>query len=159
MVKTIINFRNSVIVICLLFSCNNKENAVIESIPIKESKQEPISQTNNEDELIRSTLNSFYTEYLNQIAKFPVNETKLNSIKKSYCTYRLLHKLDTIELDYDPFTNSQDFDQNTAKKLNLKKKSDLIYNVSFSNNSEFTTTLFLLKNENKYYIDSILDLY
>jgi hypothetical protein len=159
MVNTIINFRNSVIAICFLLGCNNNENAVANSMPVEEPKEVSILESNNEDDLIRTGLNNFYKEYLNQIAKFPVNESKLKEIKTSYCTERLLHKLDTIELDYDPFTNSQDFDPNTANKLNITRKSDLSYTVSFSNNSEYTTTLFLIKKENKYYIDSILDLY
>lgn len=159
MADRIINSKSLVIGINLLFSCNSGEQELVESISTKETKEVSALQASSEDEIIHSTLNNFYTEYLSQIAKFPVNEDKLKAIKLDFCSDRLLLKLDTMELDYDPFTNSQDFESNTANKLNITKKSDLTYTFSLSNNSEYTTTLFLIKKDNKYYIDSILDLY
>jgi hypothetical protein len=159
MANRIIYLKSLVIGISLLFSCNSGKEEVVESISIEETKEVSAPQASSEDEIIHSTLNNFYTEYLSQIDKFPVNEDKLKAIKSDFCSVRLLQKLDTMELDYDPFTNSQDFDSNTANKVNIAKKSDLTYTVSLSNNSEYTTTLFLIKKENKYYIDSILDLY
>lgn len=154
-----INLKSLAIVISILFSCNNSESEAVESMETNETEELSLSQSNNEDEQARSTLYNFYTEYLSQIAKFPVDEKKLKGIKSSYCSDRLLQILDTMELDYDPFTNSQDFDSNTANQLTIAKKSNLSYTVSFASNNEYTTTLFVIKEKDKYYIDSILDLY
>ncbi len=61
----------------------------------------------------------FYEEYL-----LGLEDDSAASVKRIYCTSGLIEKLANKKLDYDPFLNAQDFDDNLLKTLDVKKSND-----------------------------------
>src|SRR2546430_17492997 len=78
-----------------------------------------LAQHNNIDEQVLIMLKNFYTAYMSEFSIVKTNtmqtfETRLDSIKKQYCTTNLIDsinkKFKKNELDYDPLINAQDSD-------------------------------------------------
>jgi hypothetical protein len=115
----------------------------------------------NEKKII-PTLKEFYSEYISEGDK-PISEehhTAILKIRQKYCTQRLLDEIDKYTkimiIDYDPFTNAQDFDINWLKTLNISKdsiKNDLYY-VSVRDEHE-KIKLSLVKEGDTYKIDKV----
>ena len=117
-------------------------------------------QENTSDEQILGMLKSFYSSYITENAKMPLNIAKIKSIEEKYCTINLLSKLENQELDYDPFLKAQDSNIDWLKTLTIKRdstKQDL-YNVSYIeiySNTKVTIKLIVIKQEEFYKIDSV----
>ncbi|MDD4991453.1 MAG: DUF3828 domain-containing protein [Paludibacter sp.] len=126
------------------------------------------------EEKILDMLNEFYTSYITENSKMAEMENKtagiekLNSIKRKYCTIRLLNKIDKqnedAELDADPFLKSQDFNIKWSKTLKFRKdsKNQNMYIVSYSyydnykhTNNQITIKLIIVKQRGCYRIDSV----
>lgn len=106
-------------------------------------------------------LKQFYTEYITEILKTDPSEKKLKSIKKQYCTAGLLSKIQSVELDYDPFLNAQDADEDWLKTLSVRKdpqrKKDgyIISLVDKDTETKTTVKLIVIKEKERYKIDAI----
>ena len=106
-------------------------------------------------------LKNFYTSYLGTYSKhllLNIENSKIDSIKKVYCTPKLLNYILSIdELDYDPFLNAQMIDIRMLETLTIKKDSakNDIYYVSYTYGRENTIKLSVLREGNGYKIDHI----
>lgn len=118
-------------------------------------------QDSYSEEQITKMLKNFYTSYLNLYSKhLPLNVeiAKIDSIKKEYCTPKLLNYILSIdELDYDPYLNSQMVDIRMLEALTIKKdeKRNDIYYVSYIYDEKITIKLAVLKEKDGYKIDHI----
>jgi len=122
------------------------------------------------EEQILITLKAFYSNYIKQYSKIESEDNvkividKINSIKKKYCTTRLMNKIENEELDEDPFLKSQDFNVEWSNTLRFRKdsKKQNIYIVSYSYYDNYKRTninkiikLTLVKQNGCYKIDSV----
>jgi hypothetical protein len=137
------------------------------------------NKTSEEKQIIK-TLRTFYREYFLEETKTKIDTdgtagigtdyTKIELLKKKYCTKNFLIKLEKAfanELDYDPLVNAQDFDMKdyeTLKIIKDKTKSN-VYLVSFGyfeydkNNIQKPIKMVIVKDKGMYKIDSIIDSY
>lgn len=107
-------------------------------------------------------LKEFYTEYIKEMLKTSSSEKKLHSIRKQYCTIGLLNKIKSAELDYDPFLNAQDVDEDWLKTLSVskdpqrKKDGYIISLVDNDTKTKTTVKLIVIKEKERYKIDAII---
>jgi hypothetical protein len=104
-------------------------------------------------------LSNFYKAY---IPTFDMPGAAMSSkIQKQYSTAKLTawlkKQFEEEELDYDPYVNAQDADQDWLKTIQINKdaKTPNLYIVSFFDNYEkkrFYVRLFVAKEGNKYKI-------
>lgn len=125
--------------------------------------QEKQKENNSSDKEIVEMLKNFYNEYIFECDKMPMNEKKINSIKKKYCTPKLLQKIDLLELDYDPFVDAQDFESTLLKTIKFTKvsKSNNIYKACYVwdfNKKTICVKLSIKKVNNIFKIDDIIGL-
>ncbi|HEY1163726.1 MAG TPA: DUF3828 domain-containing protein [Chitinophaga sp.] len=123
------------------------------------------SQARASDDAAIKMLKEFYTSYITEGAKIESSEETLASIKKKYCTGKLLNKMkqemEAGDMDSDPFINAQDFDIEWLKTLSISKdpqKTD-VYIVSYLDNDAKTRTsmkLHVVKAGAQYKIDAFL---
>lgn len=92
------------------------------------------------------------------------NYIAIQEIRRKYCTKRLLNEIDKyakiMAVDYDPFTNAQDFDVNWLKRLKISKDSirDDIYHVFIRYGDEEADSeikLSVVKEDRSYKIDTV----
>jgi hypothetical protein len=112
-----------------------------------------------EDQILNS-LKQFYTNYIIEIDKMPLDEVKIKKLKEQYCTSKFITKLEEQDLDFDPFLNAQDCNIEWLKTLSIKKDTIKTnqYLVSYKDiysNSQITIDIFIAKDNNAYKIDSI----
>ncbi|HEY1163728.1 MAG TPA: DUF3828 domain-containing protein [Chitinophaga sp.] len=106
-------------------------------------------------------LKQFYTAYIAEFLKDEPSEKKLHSIRKQYCTAGLLNKIKGAELDYDPFLNAQDADEDWLKTLSVtkdpqrKKDAYIISLVDKDTQTKTTIRLLVVKEKERYKIDAI----
>jgi hypothetical protein len=98
----------------------------------------------------------FYQEYL-----LGLENDFADSVRAKYCTPDLIKKLANMELDYDPFLNAQDFDDNLLKKLDIKRANDPqgYYVVSYMddyNNENVYIVMSLAEHEEGYRISDLI---
>jgi hypothetical protein len=86
------------------------------------------AQSKSTDQQNIAGLNSFYTSYITEMSTSTNAHTmqaNLTSIKKKYCTARLLNKIaedmKSGKLDWDPFLKGQDTQIDCLKTLTVKK--------------------------------------
>ncbi|WP_298735473.1 DUF3828 domain-containing protein [uncultured Chitinophaga sp.] len=107
-------------------------------------------------------LKQFYKEYIREMLKSSSSEKKLHSIRKQYCTTGLLNKIESAELDYDPFLNARDADEDWLKTLSVskdpqRKKDGYIISLLDSDTKTKTTVkLIVIKEKERYKIDAIV---
>ena len=123
--------------------------------------QEKQKENNSSDKEIIEMLKTFYTEYISESDKMPMNENKINSIKKKYCTSKLLQKINLLPLDYDPFVDAQDFEPTLLKTIKFTKvsKNNNIYKACYVwdfNNKTICVKLSIKKINNSFKIDDII---
>lgn len=115
-------------------------------------------QDKSSDEQVLSVLKSFYTSYIAENVKMPPNGPKIISIKEKYCTTSLLDKINSQELDYDPFLKAQDCNAEWLNTLTIKADSTKkgLYNVSYiDNNTQVTVKLVVVRDKESYKISSV----
>ncbi len=115
-------------------------------------------EKNSSDKEIIEMLNTFYREYITENDNMPVNEKKINLIKKKYCTNNLIEKIKKDDLDYDPLVNAQDISREWIKTMKITKdsKKENAYIVCFTdkyNKTPFCTKLLILKSKEGFKID------
>lgn len=93
------------------------------------------SSKNSDDLQIKATLKDFYTRYIIETEKATEDWSKIEALKKKYCTSSYLKKLAADEdIDADPFLNAQDVDKNWLNTLTITKDTGNkpnIYKVCF----------------------------
>jgi hypothetical protein len=95
------------------------------------------AQNKPSDKQAITMLKEFYTVYITELSKWPINSTELNTIKKKYCTSSLLSKIKAQfksgQLSADPFLQAQDFDISWLKTLSVNRDSKKLngYNISY----------------------------
>lgn len=105
-------------------------------------------------------LYGFYTSYITETAKMPLNIPNVSSLKEKHCTSKLIRKLKDEELDYDPFLKSQDCDIAWLKSLEIKKdeSKDDLYHVSYKDaysGDKVVIGLVVVKEKDTYKIDDV----
>jgi hypothetical protein len=125
--------------------------------------QEKLKNNNSSDKEIVEMLKTFYKEYISESDKMPVNDQKVELIKKKYCTSKLLRKMGLIEFDSDPFVDAQDFEPTLLKTIKFikDKKSNNIYNACYFtafNNKTICIKLLITKVNETYKINDIIGL-
>ena len=116
----------------------------------------------SEDQQIRGMLKEFYTSYMTQFAKWPPEPKKEDSIRRKYCTTRLLKDIKNDEdLDYDPWLDAQDTDIAWLKTLSIKKNIGIpngyiiTYESSKYDGEKAFIKLTVVKEKDGYKIDSV----
>ena len=124
--------------------------------------QEKQKGNNSSDKEIVEMLKTFYKEYVTENDKMPVNDEKVELIKKKYCTSKLLKKMGVINFDSDPFLDAQDIEPSLLKTIKFTKdKSNNTYKVSYLttfNNKTVCIKLRIIKVNNTFKIDDIIGL-
>ncbi len=95
-------------------------------------------------------LKEFYVIYINENIKENMNPEKTDSIRRKYCTVKLLDQYGDPELEYDPFVHSQMIVKEFSESINVKKskKADEIYYVILNyNSSPITIKIKIIKVE------------
>lgn len=64
-------------------------------------------------------LKKIYEEYISACCKLSEDYSVLENVKRKYLSEDLYNKLDTTGLDYDPFLDAQDCDENWIKTLEI----------------------------------------
>ena len=124
-----------------------------------ELKSNNLQYKSNGDE-IKKMLIEFYTSYIIENSKMPVDNDKINFIKRKYCTDNLIRKVKKQELDYDPILNAQDCDREWIKTLSVLKdsKKKNVYKISFKgvyNEKCNIVNVLVVKENNIYKIDNV----
>ena len=124
--------------------------------------QEKQKGNNSSDKEIVEMLKTFYKEYVTENDKMPVNDEKVELIKKKYCTSKLLKKMGVINFDSDPFLDAQDIEPSLLKTIKFTKdKSSNTYKVCYLttfNNKTVCIKLRIIKVNNTFKIDDIIGL-
>ncbi|SHF90105.1 hypothetical protein SAMN05443549_101759 [Flavobacterium fluvii] len=124
--------------------------------------QEKQKENNSSDKEIVEMLKNFYREYITESDKMPVNDEKVELIKKKYCTSKLLKKMGLIEFDSDPFLDAQDIEPTLLKTIKFsKEKNSNTYKTSYLNtfnNKTVCVKLRIVKVNNTFKIDDIIGL-
>ncbi len=66
-------------------------------------------------------LKEFYRSYIIENSKDDFDLTKVESIKKKYCTQRFLNELKSLDLEADPFLDVQDYKEKWINTLEINK--------------------------------------
>lgn len=154
------------------FSCSNSagenENSNVDNSQrkIKEDssnskKVEPVN-INNQGEPKIEFVENFYKEYITGLSEMPMNFDRVDSIKRSFLTEELYEKLEEQQLDFDPFLNAQDFDDNILEKIAYNEHPEKIDVVKVSYIDGYTSStisifLEVVELANGYRISSILE--
>ncbi len=117
-----------------------------------------ITKENKEEEKAIHTLKEFYIAYISACDKIPQAFNTLASLKNKYLTKKLIRKLKTADLDYDPILNAQDCDESWVKTLEIKPVlgQKNVYDVCYSyDNNKNCIRLILINKNGNYLIDDI----
>lgn len=115
----------------------------------------------SEDQQIKDMLKEFYTSYMTQIDKGPIDPKKENSIREKYCTVKLLKEIENDEeLDYDPWLNAQDAGVKSLNTLTIKNNIEISngYVVTYEDTyakKKISIKLTVVKEKGGYKIDSV----
>jgi len=122
------------------------------------------SQKISEEKQVIALLKEFYTIYMTTVANDqPLqSEKKIDSLKKKYCTKRLLLRLPTLanQIDADPFLNAQDSSIDCLKTLSVRKNPKafnqfIVTYFDIYSQSKFIIYLTIVKENGNFKIDSI----
>ena len=130
-------------------------------------KQTYIEQYENIDSLKQKKVKiefveNFYEEYISELSEMPMDLDRIDSLEKKFLTVELYKKLKEQDLDYDPFLNAQDFDDDILEKLASNEhteKKDVVKVSYIDDYTSSTVSIFLkvIELENGYKISSILN--
>ena len=121
------------------------------------------AQIHDSEKQIENMLHYFYKSYLTELlTRIPPNLERHDSIIKIYCTKKLIKELNENDLlDYDPFINAQDIQDDWYNTFVIKKDSlqNNLYMIMLHDNYDNTIKrikLVIVKEKNKYKIDSVI---
>lgn len=114
-----------------------------------------------QQDTIVTTLLLFYTSYITE--NIEMNDQKVSELKKKYITSQFLDKLQKLNLDYDPFVNAQDYDEDWLKTLKVIRNKEIngvyeVYRFDNYNKRYVCIKLRIIKENGQYKIDSIVSL-
>lgn len=116
-------------------------------------------QNSSDEEVIIKTIRTFYTGYITENVKMPINGSKILALKKQYCTAMLLDSINNQEIDYDPFLNAQDANLEWLQSLTVQNDTSKngLYIVSYTDNGKWIVVkLKIIKQNDSFKINSIL---
>jgi len=131
------------IMLCINYSFSNK----VENVSFQQKSP------------IEIMLKNFYSEYITECRK-NTPENNIDLVLKKYVTNKLLKKIERLDLDYDPFINAQDCDENFFKNFKIKKDLKqtntfiISYIVTYTKKT-ISITLIVVELKGKYKIDDI----
>jgi hypothetical protein len=150
--------------VMMMFGCDlggtTGEKELTDDTTISSQSIEHI-QPSSTDKQIVIFLKEFYTNYINENSKMPRNEKNIDKIKRKYCTNNLINKINNEELDFDPFLNAQDCQEEFLKTLSINKGAGEFdtYVVSYMDDyskTKITIELTVVIEKDGFKIDSIL---
>ena len=110
----------SIILFCYVFvSCTSKDNSSYKN-KVSTTKSTKIT---NHDIVKINFLEEFYKRYILLVA----NNIEIEPLKKLIevsCDENLIIKIDNSDIDYDPFLNAQDANEESINSLEIKKCSN-----------------------------------
>lgn len=78
---------------------------------------------NHEADPVRTTIERFYTEYLDALVRN--DDVEVKRVKEKYLSRSLARRIrrmyDTMKLDYDPFLQAQDYDRHSLDGIKIEK--------------------------------------
>ena len=149
------------LVFCLFdVSCGNGK---VNNNRDKARSSADVSNTADADETTQ-TLKSFYTWYISRVFDSLAKEEQIRDTLDKYCTVAFLNSFrNDSELDVDPFTHTQDVDQDWRKTLAVNKISkgdSMVYSVGFFghfDNKMYNVKVSLKKDGLAWKIDGVSD--
>jgi hypothetical protein len=118
-----------------------------------------LGQEMSPDQHITKMLKAFYTSYITEKAKVPLNLEKINSIKSKYCTPELLKQLEKKHLDYDPFLKTSDSQAQWINTINITKDFSkiVVFNVTYINDrgKPIIIKIKIARSGEDYFIDGV----
>jgi hypothetical protein len=121
------------------------------------SSKNVFSQENFDTKKITVMLKNFYTSYIHENTTFPVNQKKIDSIMKKYCTPNVFNQFKG-EIEYDPFLKSQMVDTLMLQTLVIEKDAEKnnLYHITYTYGEAKTRiNLLVIKEKQNYKIDLI----
>ncbi len=112
----------------------------------------------NHNKIAVEMLSDFYTQYITECDKMPLNTEAIDKIKEKFLTEELIQKLKTAELDYDPFLYAQDCDLSWLETFGIGcAGQDNAYYAcySYSPNHTRCVTLYLVGKDGYYLINDL----
>ena len=102
----------------------------------------------------------FYQEYISALLEMPMDLKKIETIENNYLSNKLLTQLRNKQLDYDPFLNAQDFEEDIFEKMKFENHPESTNMVKVSYEDEYTgkivtLQLELIEDNGSYKINSI----
>ena len=139
----------------------DKSQRKVEKDSVSSEKLE-LSTENNRTETKIEFVENFYEEYISELSEMPMDLDRIDSLEKKFLTVELYKKLKEQDLDYDPFLNAQDFDDDILEKLASNEhteKKDVVKVSYIDDYTSSTVSIFLkvIELENGYKISSILN--
>lgn len=133
---------------------DTSKNIVKDVAPSDTTSANPKS-VNPNDSTALVFIRTFYEEY---VLAYECNFE--DSVMRKYCRPELIKKLSNKELDYDPFLNAQDFDDNLLKTLDIKKSNDpqgyyVVSYVGYRNDNVYIA-MSLAEDEGVYKISDVI---
>ncbi|MCL1942027.1 MAG: hypothetical protein FWF54_00520 [Candidatus Azobacteroides sp.] len=137
----------SFVLLLTIQSCNQNTN-----------KNQSLSTINDVEDKGVDVLKVFYQEYISACCNLPESYDVLDRVKKKYLSDNLYKRLEVADLDYDPFLNSQDCNENWLKTLDIKLvyNENNIYKICYNNgDNEICIILSLINNDGNFIINDI----
>ncbi|MEP3582121.1 MAG: DUF3828 domain-containing protein [Cyclobacteriaceae bacterium] len=106
-------------------------------------------------------LRNFYISYINTCDQVPMKYDELNQYLSESCTVELLNRIDELELDYDPFLDTQDCSKQIIPSLNVTKleNTEHGYEVTYAGYQDTIRVKLTLEiSESNFRINSIIGL-
>ncbi|MFI2743570.1 hypothetical protein ACG2LH_12580 [Zhouia sp. PK063] len=146
----------SLLISLMLFSCEKEKKSTSFSKGSNVEKNNNKSLKTERKEIL--FLKEFYLTYISFLKKNPLADRKdIDKIIQKFCTKELMIKI--RDLDYDPFLNAQDFDDDILDKLKIfpsdaSNKFIVTYIDSFSSN-QIKIEISLTVNKNYFKISDL----
>lgn len=153
-----------IIILLIIFSCKADVKEKRYEMLEKDTTKVIVKKDRKNNFLLKneviSFLMMFYKEYTSELKKKIVDFKVIDNIKKKYCTLKLINKLAQSELDYDPFLNAQDVNDDILKSIIINDTDEEgVYIVSYDgyNDDKIYVKLLLIKIEGDYKVSDIIE--
>lgn len=157
----------------VLTSCSQSKKSQESKPVIQEKEKSKISKakTSSESKSVQLTLieestgiaflKKFYIKYITLCDGPPANNESLFKLRNDNCSERLIKRLSSKQLHYDPLTQAQDCSRNWLNSLVIKKgngENTFLVRYKDSYNKELTTVrLKLIIEYGQILIDEVID--
>lgn len=150
-----------ILMVCIsFFNCQNGNNNYNEQNHISNNKNLIEIKTkeshNFDDDIAINLIKNFYKEYYNECVKI-TPENNIEDVLDRYVSLNLRNKIEKLKLDYDPFFNAQDCDENFLKTFKIEKnKIEKSYKITYKNtfsNKNVEVVLFIENTSEGYKIN------